>query len=100
MVTAGLVEGYGPNVYRAVTAGDLKAVSGMPKRCAAFLRATSVGPTTAFTFTGPDGVNVVQAIPTDGIVEMLGDFSTLVSITGTATVVAGWIDTGKVQLNP
>jgi hypothetical protein len=101
MITGGLINGYGPNVYRTVTAGDLKTVSGMPKRSACFLNITNADASAqTAVFQGTDGTNVTKTIPSGGDPVYLGDFSVLGTLGANVTVVAGWIDDGSVQLNP
>lgn len=100
MITGGLIPNWGPNVFRTVTTGDLKTVSGAPKRCACFLNFTNTDAAEqTAVFTGPDGVDVTKTLPPGGDIPYYGDFSTL-GATGTGvTVVAGWIDDGSVRLN-
>jgi hypothetical protein len=92
MIQGGLIPNWGPNVYRTVTTGDLKTVSGMPKRCACFLNFTSTDAAAqTVVFTGPDGVNVTKTLPPGGDIAYYGDFSTLGTTGANVTVVAGWV---------
>lgn len=101
MITGGLVPNWGPNVYRTVTACDLKTVSGMPKRCACFLNFTNTDAAAqTAVFQGPDATNVTKTIPAGGDAVYYGDFSVLGTLGSNVTVVAGWIDDASVQLNP
>lgn len=96
MNQGGLIPNWGPNVYRTVTAGDLKAVgTSVPKRCACFLNFTNtdVAAQTA-VFQGPDAVNVTKTIPPGGDITYYGDFSVLGTLGANVTVVAGWVDDG------
>jgi hypothetical protein len=101
MITGGLVPNWGPNVYRTVTAGDLKTVSGMPKRCACYLCITNTDAATqTAVFQGPDTVNVTKTLPSGGESTFYGDFSVLGTLGSNVTVVAGWIDDASVPPNP
>jgi hypothetical protein len=96
MNQGGLIPNWGPNVYRTVTTGDLKAVgTNVPKRCACFLNFTNTDVAAqTVVFTGPDGVNVTKTIPPGGDPVYYGDFSTLGTTGANVTVVAGWVDDG------
>jgi hypothetical protein len=100
MIQGGLVPNWGPNVYRTVTTGDLKTVSGVPKRCACFLNFTNTDSAAqTVVFQGGDSVNVTKTLPPGADILYYGDFSTL-GTTGTGvTVVAGWVDDASVQKN-
>ena len=102
MVTGGLARGYYPNVYRTHAAStDLKAVSGLPKRCACTLTFTNSHDTDHETavFEGPDGVDVTLTVPAQGSITLYGDFSATGALGADVTCVAGWVDDGSVQLN-
>ena len=97
-----------PTVYKNVTAGDLRTVSGAPARCAARLifmngeaddATTPVSPQTA-VFQGPDAVNVTVTLPvTSGPFPLDGHFAVLGTLGADVTVIAGWIDDGAFPKN-
>jgi hypothetical protein len=101
MITSGNPQGT-PNVHRTVAgATNLKAVSGVPNRCAAFVVFTNGHATNAETavFTGPDGVNVTVTLSAMSMSPPFAEVSTLGTLGADVTCVAGWIDDGSVPLN-
>lgn len=94
-----------PNVYRTVTAGDLRTESGVTARCACRLivmngedlTSATVGQTAVFQ--GPDAQDVTVTVGAGQTLELCGHFAVLGTLGSDITVIAGWIDDGTFEKN-